>query len=192
MTAAYMDACKDRPADWNEIGYWYFRKAWDARSISASGAMVALRTLAEFPVTDLLLNMDAANMRRIAANALAGGRPESSTHAGSSAITESQVATPAAAEAPAVQCVHDWRPFYTSVAQSHEICAKCEAFRPWQSAEPVQQERKPLTLEQIKGAAVQADCKWLMGEYTFSLKAFARAIEAVHGITAATDAKDAP
>ena len=28
--AAYMDACKDRPADWNEIGYWYARKLWDA------------------------------------------------------------------------------------------------------------------------------------------------------------------
>lgn len=30
FTAAYMAACKDRPADWNEIGYWYARQLWDA------------------------------------------------------------------------------------------------------------------------------------------------------------------
>ena len=30
FTAAYMTACKDRPADWNEIGYWYARQLWDA------------------------------------------------------------------------------------------------------------------------------------------------------------------
>jgi dissimilatory sulfite reductase (desulfoviridin) alpha/beta subunit len=30
ITAAYMAACKDKPSDWNEIGHWYFRQAWDA------------------------------------------------------------------------------------------------------------------------------------------------------------------
>jgi hypothetical protein len=30
FVAAYMDACKDKPADWNEIGYWYARQLWDA------------------------------------------------------------------------------------------------------------------------------------------------------------------
>lgn len=28
--AAYMAACANRPADWNEIGYWYARQCWDA------------------------------------------------------------------------------------------------------------------------------------------------------------------
>jgi hypothetical protein len=35
FTAAYMEACKDRPADHNEIGLWYFRKGWEAASKSA-------------------------------------------------------------------------------------------------------------------------------------------------------------
>lgn len=30
FTAAYMAACKDRPSDWNEIGYWYARQLWQA------------------------------------------------------------------------------------------------------------------------------------------------------------------
>lgn len=30
FTAAYMAACKNRPADWNEIGYWYARQLWQA------------------------------------------------------------------------------------------------------------------------------------------------------------------
>jgi hypothetical protein len=30
FVAAYMAACKGRPSDWNEIGYWYFRQAWQA------------------------------------------------------------------------------------------------------------------------------------------------------------------
>ena len=30
FTAAYMAACKDRSADWNEIGYWYARQLWEA------------------------------------------------------------------------------------------------------------------------------------------------------------------
>jgi len=28
--AAYMAACANRPADWNEIGYWYARQCWQA------------------------------------------------------------------------------------------------------------------------------------------------------------------
>lgn len=30
FVAAYVDACKNRPADWNEIGLWYARQLWDA------------------------------------------------------------------------------------------------------------------------------------------------------------------
>ena len=39
--------------------------------VAAHPHLVALRTIAEYPATDSLMNMDAANMRRIAAQAVA-------------------------------------------------------------------------------------------------------------------------
>ncbi|MBT2326057.1 hypothetical protein J7E62_27385 [Variovorax paradoxus] len=41
---------------------------------SGAGLILALRTIAEFPATDMLLNMDAANMRRIAEAALSASQ----------------------------------------------------------------------------------------------------------------------
>ena len=40
-----------------------------------AGALQALRTIAEYPATDLMMNMDAANMRLIAEQALAATQP---------------------------------------------------------------------------------------------------------------------
>lgn len=42
FTAAYMAACKGRPADWNEIGYWYARQLWDAAIKAEREAIASL------------------------------------------------------------------------------------------------------------------------------------------------------
>jgi hypothetical protein len=41
LTAAYMETCKDRPADHNEIGLFYFLQGWHKSRLAMKGAQQA-------------------------------------------------------------------------------------------------------------------------------------------------------